>query len=406
VVNVLPDRRRGLIELPGAEPILVELDGFAARTVEPPRARPAQPRDGTVIENDRFRIEAATDGTLAMVDKHTGRQFEHLHALEDEPDMGDLYNFCPVDDDRTWRSERAAVRVVADGPVVWELEVRVEADRPAGLDLEFRPVADTVRLTVVTRVRLVRGSSRIEFRTTIDNPARDHRLRVVFPTGAAAGPVRAEGHFALVHRPLAPRQPRTEWAEPPDATQHTLGAVALGPIALLTKGLPEYEARSHIDGPELCLTLLRCVGVIAQPAGVLTTRPQGAGPQVHTPDGQCLGRHELEYALLPDADMLEDSMLLREAQDYRCGFLVVPPGVRFDPPLALEGDVAFSCLKGAEDGDGVILRCFNPGPAPARARVVGALTVARTRLDETGEQPLHDGVLQLRPGEIGTLRLR
>src|SRR5262249_55310084 len=153
------------------------------------------------------------------------------------------------------------------GPVVSELELRVEAERPAGLDAEFRPLAQTVPLIVTTHVRLVRGSARVEFRTTVDNSARDHRLRGCFP-GGAGDALRAEGQFALVRRAPTGLQPRAEWAEPPDATGHTLGAVALGSLALLTKGLPEYEAR---NGAELCLTLLRCVGVIAQPGGVLST---------------------------------------------------------------------------------------------------------------------------------------
>ena len=406
VINLLPQRRRGLIEMPGAEPALIELDGFAASTIDLAPARSAQPREGGAIESERFRVEAASDGTLTLVDKPSGRRFDQLHALEDEPDMGDLYNFCPVVGAKRWRSERATVRVLADGPLVWELEARVEAERPAGLDREFRPLRETGSLSVSTVVRLVRGSSRVEFRTTIDNRARDHRLRLVFPAGAAAGPVRAEGQFALVRRPLTPQRPQTEWVEPPDPTQHTGGAVALGPIALLTRGLPEYEARSGADRPELCLTLLRSVGVISQPGGVLATRPQSAGPQVETPDGQCLGRYELEYALLADADELDDLALLREAQDYRCGLLLVPAEVRFDPPLTLEGEVVFSCLKGAEDDDGLILRCFNPAGSPAKARVVAPVAASRTRLDETGEQPLDNGLLQLRQGEIGTLRLR
>jgi alpha-mannosidase len=407
VINPLPHRRRGLVEIPGAEPALIELDGFAGRTIETARRRSAPPTpDGSAIESDRFRVEAGSNGTLSLVDKHSGRRFEHLHALEDEPDMGDLYNFCPVDGAGRWRSDRAAVRVLVDGPLIWELEVRVEAVRPPGLDAEFHPLADAVPLGVSTVVRLVRGSRRIEFRTTIDNRSRDHRLRVVFPVGAATGPVRAEGQFALVRRPLVPPRPKTDWAEPPDPTQHTLGAVALGPIALLTRGLPEYEARPHAGAAELCLTLLRCVGLISQPAGVLATRPRSAGPQLETPEGQCLGTYELEYSLLLDADTLDDAALLRESQDYRQPLLVVAAGVRFDAPLGLEGDVVFSCLKGAEDDDGLILRCFNPAADPTSARVAGPVAVSRTRLDERGEEPLPAGVLQLRGGEIATLRLR
>jgi len=386
VVNLLPYRRRGIVEIPGHEPEAIALDGFTARRVEPAPVRAAeQPREGTSIESDLIRVEAAPNGTLTILDKLTGRRFAGLHRLEDEPDMGDLYNFCPVEGAGTWSPQSAETRVLRDGPIVSELEIHAA--------------------NITTVVRLIDGIRRVEFTTTIDNRARDHRLRVVFRVGEASD-VRAEGQFALVHRPLVADPPRTEWVEPPDPTQHTLGAVAMGRVALLTRGLPEYEARPG----ELVLTLLRCVGVISKPTGALVTRPLGAGPSTPTPDGQCLGRHVLEYALAPGADELDDAELVRAAQDYRHGFLVVPQAVHFDPPLSIDGDVVFSCLKGAEDGDGMILRCFNPKAAPASIEIGGDVTVSRTRLDESEMEGAPGvggaGTVDLGPGEIATLRLR
>jgi alpha-mannosidase len=390
VVNPLPDRRRGVVELPGMEPAVVELDGFSARPVAlTPKAPAAElhPHHGAAIESDSLRVEAVPDGTLTLLDKMTGRRFEHLHGLEDEPDVGDLYNFCPVDAEITWRSESATARILRDGPLVHELEVRVTA-------------GEAVAVTVTTVVRLIDGIRRVEFVTTIDNDAEDHRLRAVFPV-AEPSDVRAEGQFALVHRPLVPEPPKAEWCEPPDATQHTLGAVALGELALITKGLPEYEARPGTTGSELCLTLLRCVGTISRPGGAIATRPVCAGPPTQTPDGQCLGRHRFEYAVLPGADALDDAELLRASQDYRYGFLVTPQPVRIDPSLSVEGDVVFSCLKGAEDGDGLILRCYNPKASPASAEIAGEFDISRARLDET---EIARG-LELGPGEIATFRL-
>jgi alpha-mannosidase len=408
VVNVLPYRRSGLVEVPGAEPELVELDGFAARTVELTPAAPPAPRDveGAVIESDRFRVQAARDGTLTLLDKARGDWLGGLHRLEDEPDMGDLYNFCQIESPPMWRSEDASVRVLRDGPLLHELEVRIQADRPAGLDGDFRLRDERSTLAVRTVVRLVQGCERVEFQTTIDNQVCDHRLRVVFPMDRTEEPVRAESAFALVRRPPQPPAQRSEWVEPPDPTQHTLGAVAAGTVALVTKGLPEYELRQIPDGSEVCLTLLRCVGVISQAEGALVTRPRAAGPQVATPEGQCLGRHRFEYALLPGAGDLDDVALLRAAQDYRYGFLIVAEPVSLEPPLALEGSVVFSCLKGAEDSDGLILRCFNPSASTARARVLGRVSAARTRLDETGEEHLPDGAFEVQAGEVATLRLR
>ncbi len=406
VVNALPYRRRGLVEGPGGTGI-VELDGFAARTVElmPAPAPKELGAETAAIESDRFRVEAEPDGTLTVLDKATGSRFFGWHRLEDELDMGDLYNFCPVADAPGWRAGGGTVRVIQAGPLIHELEIGVQADRPAALDSQGGPTTEQASLEVVSTVRLVEGSDRIEVRTVIDNRVRDHRLRVAFAVDEGRDPVRAETAFALARRPAVPQPPRAAWVEPPDPTQHTLGAVAYGRLALITKGLPEYELRQSGEGAELCLTLLRCVGVISQPEGALSTRPHTAGPPVPTPEGQCLGRHVCEYALLPGGGELDDVALLRAAQDYRCGFLVTPEPVQFDPPLALRGEVVFSCLKGAEDGDGFILRCFNPTEELRSARLEGA-AASLTRLDETGEAPLADGSFDLAPGQIVTLRLR
>src|SRR5437588_826743 len=145
-------------------------------------------------------------------------------------------------------------------------------------------------------------------------------------------------------------------------------------------------------------SLLRCVGTISRPKG-LPTRPVDAGPDIPTPDGQCRGRHVFEYALHLDADRLSNAALIRAGQDYRTDFLTGDP---FAPPLSIEGDVVFSCLKGAEDGNGLILRVFNPNERPETVRIEGA-RAARVRLDE--EAPADDGLV-LGPGEIGTFALR
>ena len=193
-INLLPYRRRGLVELPGMEPAFVELDGFSARPVKPTPVPATQdaPAESSAIESDCLRVETAPDGTLTLIDKQTGRRYEQLHRLEDEADVGDLYNFCPIEGAAPWRSESATTLVLREGALVHELELRFAGDD-----------------AVTTVVRLVDGIRRVEFRTTIDNRTEDHRLRAVFPVPEASD-VRAEGQFALVHRPLVPPAPRTD----------------------------------------------------------------------------------------------------------------------------------------------------------------------------------------------------
>jgi alpha-mannosidase len=339
LVNTLPYRRRRLVG-----DALVELDGFSGRRAQPLRAEEAA---------------LSLDG------------LEELLVFEDEPDAGDLYTFCPGGEVR--RATLAASRRDGDTLVL-------EHELP-GIRIE-------------TTARATPGLDRIELTSVVENEADDHRLRVLVALPSDASEVRAESQFAVVRRPLERPAPRAEWVEPPVATAHTLGAVALGPLALLTKGLPEYEA-----GPDgLRLTLLRCVGTISQPAG-MPTRPLAAGPEITTPDGQCHGRHVLEYALRFDAERLTDAALVRAGQDYRTDFLEGDP---FEPPLALSGDLVFSCLKGAEDGDGLVLRVFNPNATPERLELRGA-GAQRIRLDE--EAPA-DGAIAMAPGEIASFRLR
>jgi alpha-mannosidase len=244
--------------------------------------------------------------------------------------------------------------------------------------------------TTIRRVEALPG--RYELTTAAENEADDHRLRVHVRSESGADEVRAESQFAVVRRPLAPPPARTAWVEPPVPTAHTLGAVALGPLVLLTKGLPEHEASR--DG--LRLTLLRCVGTISRPAG-LPTRPVAAGPDIATPDGQCRGRHVFEYALRFDGEELSNAALVRASQDYRTDFLRGDP---FAPELELGGDVVFSCLKEAENGRGLVLRVFNPNPAPETLTL--SVAARRIRLDE--EEPV-DGGLELAPGEIATFLL-
>jgi len=333
-VNTLPFRRRRVVDGD-----LVELDGFSGGRPEPLAVPPAT-----------MDLEAVAE----------------MLSFEDEPDVGDLYTFCPGGPTRT--AELVASRS-GQGAFMVEHEL-------PGIQIE-------------TTIRVVPGLDRVELTSVVGNETEDHRLRLLIRSDAGAEEVRAESQFAVVARPLLPPAPRADWFEPPVPTAHTLGAVGLGPLLLLTKGLPEYEAAR--DG--LRLTLLRCVGTISRPAG-LPTRPSSAGPDIPTPEGQCRGRHVLEYALRFDGDRLSNAALIRASQDYRTDFLRGDP---FEPPFELAGDVVFSCLKAREAGNGFVLRAFNPNPQPEGLTL--SVPARRLRLDEEEDA---DGGLELAPGEIAT----
>ncbi len=418
-------------ERPDIGRIVVDLDGFGARTftLAPGSAaaalaiRTAVPvstaattnahegaPDGVrsvgadTIENEHLRVTAHPDGSLTVVELSTGRTHEHLNVLEDEADRGDEYTFCPLENDRPRRPEpTGVVRVVASGPVEAALAVDLVFTLPERLTPDRRRRTGRAPCAVRVTARLVAAMPRIEIETTIDNAARDHRLRARFraPDATHATDVRAEGHFDVVHRPARAQWSGGGWTEPPALTAHTAGAVAIGDLVFVGRGLPEYEAIPVRRGLDLAVTLVRCVGWLSRDD--LSTRPGHAGPGIETPDAQCLGRTTARYAIAFGAAALSDAALCRLSADVRTDARIGPPGAFTEGLLAVEGDVAWAALKPAEDEDGVILRLYAPR-AGSRLDVRSIADVAAVRLDEAPSR--EDALAPLRAGEIRTLRLR
>ncbi|HEY8475971.1 MAG TPA: glycoside hydrolase family 38 C-terminal domain-containing protein, partial [Chloroflexota bacterium] len=410
VLNVLPYPRRQLVAVPlpprgprprqaalddGAiEPVQIVRDGgephalfavdvpgwrsrtFALRSGPPPSTPRRLAGDARSIENEFYRVVARPDGSFDVLHKPTGRVLSQVGVLVDEGDRGDTYNFCPVEDDTPVDSRRAASRVrrTECGPVVSALEVETRLRLPAGLARDrHRRLKRTVSCRVSTRVRVIAGVDRVEFTIRLENRARDHRLRVLFPVGSEGSQhVRVEGHYGVLRRAVH-RRWGPDWPERPGHAHHTLGAVEMNGVVLLAKGLPEYEVVTYQGSTALALTLLRCVGWLSRDD--LTTRPGHAGPPLPTPEAQCLGSYTFECALrvAPDAD---EAAIVRSSQDYRFQALVGPPGASTPAGLSCEGDGwGFATLKIAERGDGLVVRLFNPGPRPA-AVALGPLLAA------------------------------
>jgi alpha-mannosidase len=133
-------------------------------------------------------------------------------------------------------------------------------------------------------------------------------------------------------------------------------------LALFAPGFFEYELNR--DG-DLYITLLRSVGELSRDR--LPTRPGHAGWPVSTPLAQCLGGDRLQLACVPVTqaqvqsgagleELWEDLFLpIRAVWLRQASPLSLPP-----VDLQLEGQgLVFSALKPAEQGDAMVLRCYN-----------------------------------------------
>jgi alpha-mannosidase len=391
------------------------------------------------LENAHLRIEVDREtGTLTLRDKRTGSEYAGLNQIVDGGDVGDLYTYCPPASDEvvTRPSQAPRIELRESGPVRATLRVerRYMLAEECAADRSAR-APQRVEYVVVSDISLVAGAQRVEITTTVENMARDHRLRVLFPVPFVATCAEAEGVFEVTKRPAQGQKPSAEaeaWAELPVDTHPHKRFVDVHDgsrgLAVLSRGLPEYEIVAGADGPSsaVALTLLRCVGWLSRED--LSTRRGHAGPMLSTPEAQGIGTHVFHYALAPHAGSWEseDALVAREAEAFEEPLRACAteqhggalPNLWSFVHVAPQ-NILISAVKRAERGDGLVVRLYNPTEADVSTGVILARPfdeVVETNLNEEALQSgqprdlariLTTGVhLTMRAGAIRTLLFR
>ncbi len=393
-----PRRMRMWEGMPGIdlELVVADVPAFGWRRVHlaPADPSPDEVDDGRVISSGSsgddpgaLVVEAADDGTLTL---HAGaRTFVGLGALEDLGDRGDTYDFDPVAGDRDAGAVPTAVRIErrrhASG--LERLVVERTLAVPSALtEARDARTEETVPVVVRVEARVAPGVDRVDLDITVTNPARDHRLRLRFPTGAPVDRFRAATTFDVAERSTAPPDD-TGWEHVAPRTFPHQGWIEAHGLVVAAPGLPEAEVTPE---GEIQVTLLRSVGWLARLDP--TTRPIPAGPGLATPEAQCPDgvRARLSLRVVPD-DEASGALAAHAAAD-ELGLRAVPAGeaVLVEPGRPLvevgPGSVVLSALKPADDGDGLVLRLAHPGPGPVDATVrlgFGVVAAESVRLDET-----------------------
>ena len=334
--------------------------GFKAYRIEALEKPNRQP--GTMLlgpdtaENEFFSVTIASDGTFYLLDKQTDAVFSNCLLFEDDGDFGDGWNYTkpPADKVVTSLGAKTKVSVVENNAVRVVFEIDTEIDLPRAREGEGRS-SETVCCRAKTWVAISSGVKRVDIKTSFDNRAKDHRLRVLFPSGILAKVSHAESAFDVVERSISV-PPCADWREPmPTAhPQKSFVDISGGGVGLtvINKGLPQYEVKDD-EARTIALTLLRAVG-----GGV-----RAPDQQV---EGQVQGEHVFEYALYPHAGNWE------EAESYKQGHAFnAPPAIgqssvtTGELPMEMSfvdvGDPEFvlSAVKKAEDEDALIVRGFN-----------------------------------------------
>lgn len=341
--------------------------------------------DLPVMENEYLRVEFRNNGTFWLTDKRSGIVYKDMGYLEDCADNGDEYNFSYVagDQPKTTLEEKADISLIERGTLRtvvkidhrWKLPTALTEDR-------VRRQEDTVILPVTIFAILEKGSEILKFRVRIRNRCRDHRVRVMFPTGVDTDRSYAKTQFDITEHGFA-----GEWFDDSsmsdDVKRIVVGARECGPItqfpqrgvvavtdghggiAVFSKGLPEYEVLPK--DTTIALTLFRGVGWLAKTD--LNTRIGDAGPEIFTPEAQCLRDMEFEYGIGVFRGNIEEAGILKKETAFTHSYVtaestqhpgLLSPSYSFLEQLS-DADICVTAVKRAQNGNGVIVRCFHSG---------------------------------------------
>ncbi|MCC3375843.1 glycoside hydrolase family 38 C-terminal domain-containing protein [Cohnella sp. REN36] len=259
------------------------------------------------IANEFVRIEVEADGSLTWTDLKSGEVWRGLHWFEDGGDAGDGYTYSrPILDEKIVSCSVQSVSTAGET----DIQCRMTLVTALSVPKELRPDGkgrsrEMVTMTITTHVMLSAGSRTAAFRTEIDNPARDHRVRLLFRMAKGATPVLAGGAFDIVARSENVRQPNAEsWFENEPTTfpfqQFVYADGPCGRFVLTAQGLHEYEwvadGDSQTGEGTLAITMFRAVSHMARADRGMSTSNR-AGPGLPAEGAQVLRKLVFDYSL-------------------------------------------------------------------------------------------------------------
>jgi alpha-mannosidase len=328
------------------------------------------------LENSTLSVVLAGDGTIgSIIHKPTGRE-----ALAGPGNQLWAY---PVDKPRNWDAWDLEDDYAARGEAITGIESIEVVDR--GPDRAAVKIVRRYRDSVITQTYvLLANSPRLDIETTLDWHDRRVFLRTLTPVAARNREATFECAYGVVRRPT---HANTSWDQAMfEAAAHRfidLSEPGFG-VALLNNAKYGHNVRGNVLG----MSLVRS--------------PIYPDPLADE------GVQRFAYALYPHAGDWHEGGVREEAEDLNQPLLTLPvSGLAYGAatPLTVSGvHAALSGLKRAEDGNGLVLRVYEPagGRGDFAVSVPGWTQAPVTLLEEPQSR---DAPLDLMPFEVRSWRL-
>ena len=364
------------------------------------------------MENKYISVKINTDGSLEIVNKQNGQVYDRLHVFEDQGEAGNgLWHRSMNDKSITSLNGKADVSLEYADCFVASYRIVIELSLPVGATSDKTSRSTARETFIISSVVTLRyDSKRVDIVTTFDNQVKDHRLRVLFPSGIKTDKSSAAGQFDVLSREI--KSPyRKGWAEERVTTLPNYGFVDVSDqkegLAVINEGLTEYQVIDDEDRT-IALTLVRA---FEKACGVDARENTGV---------QCLRKFQYRYAIYPHTGDWCQGNVYQEARH----FAIEPKLIQCTrQDSSLDNGVSFfqleskslilSALKRSENGSSIILRFFNPTSAKVRTTLSCFRNIEKgwetnlneERLRELNVEDQHRLTLNVGPKKIVTLEI-
>ena len=328
--------------------------------------------DANVLENDVMKVVVNEDGSYSLLDKKTGRTYENLGCYEDTGDMGNEYIYIQDTGKQviSTKGRKAEVSCVERNAFRTVVEIRHKMMVPSGMGEElqrqremcidpYTRVAnrsfELVEMDVKTVLTLEKSAKGLRVATTICNQAKDHRVRVIFPTGLHTSMHMADSAFEVVRRN---NRHNDTWTNPCGCERQQCFAAMedeKGGLLVANRGLYEYEILEEQENA-IAVTLLRCVAEM------------GDWGYFPTPKAQQLGTFCLEFEVVPYAAG-ETGTAFEEGYAFQQDLTVAQAGLERAflrkpgqvKPELIEGKLPLEMSFLTFEGNGIHMTAFKKG---------------------------------------------
>lgn len=324
-------------------------------------------RENGVLENEYLKIQINANGTFSLLNKETGHKMENLHYFTDNGEIGSAHLVKSPQRDfvRTSLGSVANITMMESNLLrgIHKIELSLTIPAAANIDGKDR-MRETRIIPVTTWLTLEKGSRYLKIRTRLSNDARDHRLRVNFPS-------HVKSDYAVVESAFAVEKRRMSWTEYGDNFEgfypfqpmQNFTAIEDGNIglAILNKGLREYEIHDD-ENRTIAVTLIRTQRAYMTANSDMTPEEYDKYTGLHS-----FGTFEFNYAVCPYKGTWDKAGILQKAYQFKVSIDAVqgvPNEGKFPSTASLikispNDKLMVSAIKKADNQDGILIRLWN-----------------------------------------------